>query len=394
MLNKIYLEIHSLTQVSSKRIFVPMNINFNLKNYLNKEGRSQVYLILTSSGNRKRIPLDIYVKPEDWDKSKQRAKPKTENCAAINLLIDQTFTKISDIRIHYRLSKIHLSLDRLVEEFKNKTPNYDFIAFMKHHTDNLILRPNSYKKHQSEISKLEEFKKFIPFSEITLEFINSYRGYLANKKKNAPTTIASSLRIISKFLRIAKKYGVFLNLDISEIKPGSTKGNRVNLTLEEVARLKSYYESGFIKEHHRLALGYFLFSCYTSLRISDIKNLKRQDLMGEAITYTSTKTLSNNIILLNKTAKDILTKNENLFVKWVSDQKLNKALKEIANICSIKKKIHFHVARHSFATNFLRKGGKIEDLQTMMDHSDIQTTMVYVHIVKSESIKSIYLMDD
>ena len=61
-------------------------------------------------------------------------------------------------------------------------------------------------------------------------------------------------------------------------------------------------------------------------------------------------------------------------------------LKEIASICSIKKKVHFHVARHSFATNFLRKGGKIEDLQTIMDHSDIQTTMVYVHIVKAGSM--------
>ena len=71
---------------------------------------------------------------------------------------------------------------------------------------------------------------------------------------------------------------------------------------------------------------------------------------------------------------------------------MNKALKEIANICSIKKKVHFHVARHSFATNFLRKGGKIEDLQVIMDHSDIQTTMVYVHIVRAESVKSIYLI--
>jgi integrase len=130
------------------------------------------------------------------------------------------------------------------------------------------------------------------------------------------------------------------------------------------------------------------------LRISDVKNLKRDDLTGDTIMYTSTKTRNNHTIILNKTAKKIVEENEDLFAKWTSDQKMNKALKEIANICSIKKKVHFHVARHSFATNFLRKGGKIEDLQVIMDHSDIQTTMVYVHIVRAESVKSIYLMDE
>lgn len=73
---------------------------------------------------------------------------------------------------------------------------------------------------------------------------------------------------------------------------------------------------------------------------------------------------------------------------------MNETLKKVADICGIRKKIHFHVARHSFATNFLRKGGKVEDLQIIMAHSDLKTTMVYVHMIKAESVKSIYLMDD
>lgn len=392
MLHQLYPGIDP--QVSSKRIFVPMNINFNLKNYINRDGRSQIYLILTSSGTRKRIPLDIHVKPEDWDRIKQRARNKTQNSETINLLLDQAFTKISDIRIHYRLSKVHLSLDKLVEEFKSKTPDYDFIAFMKHHTKNLILSKNSKKKHGSEIKKMEEFKSFIPFSEITLEFINSYRGWLSNTKLNQNTTIASSLKFISKFLRLAKKYGIFLNVDIDDIKPGSTSGNRINLDLEEVSKLKSFYNTEFIKDNHKLALGYFLFSCYTSIRISDIRKIKRGDLLQESISYVSTKTQKTHSIRLNRTAKEIAFANDHLFVVWMTDQYINRELKEISNICGIKKKMHFHVARHSFATNFLRKGGKVEDLQIIMDHSDISTTMEYVHIVKAESMESMFLLDD
>lgn len=392
MLINLYPEID--TQVSSKRIFVPMNINFNLKNYVNKEGTSQVYLIITSTGSRKRIPLDIYVRPENWDKLKQRLKNKTENSETINLMLDQVYTRLSDIRVHYRLSRLHLTLDKLVEEFKNKTPHYDFISFMKHHKEQMILTKNSKKKHNSEIKKLEEFKSFIPFSEITLEFVNGYRGWLSKTKSNQNTTIASSLKFIAKFLRLAKKYGIFLNIDIDDIKPGSTSGNRINLDLTEVAKLKAYYNTDFIKDNHRLALGYFLFSCYTSIRISDIRKIKREDLAKEAISFVTTKTQKAHSIRLNKTAREIVAGNQALFINWLTDQYINRELKEVANVCGIKKKMHFHVARHSFATNFLRKGGKVEDLQIIMDHSDISTTMEYVHIVKAECMESMFLLDD
>ena len=133
----------------SSKIFTPMNINFYLKNYINKEGKSPIYMYITSGGKRERIPMDIFIKPADWDNSKRRAKPKSENSETINLLLDQAYTKVSDIRVHYRLSKMHLSIDKLIDEFKNLTPNHDFISFMKHHTENLILRPSSYKKHLS-----------------------------------------------------------------------------------------------------------------------------------------------------------------------------------------------------------------------------------------------------
>ena len=195
-------------------------------------------------------------------------------------------------------------------------------------------------------------------------------------------------------MRLAKKYGIFLNIDIDDIKPGSTSGNRINLDLTEVAKLKAYYNTDFIKDNHRLALGYFLFSCYTSIRISDIRKIKREDLAKEAISFVTTKTQKAHSIRLNKTAREIVAGNQALFINWLTDQYINRELKEVANVCGIKKKMHFHVARHSFATNFLRKGGKVEDLQIIMDHSDISTTMEYVHIVKAECMESMFLLDD
>jgi site-specific recombinase XerD len=60
----------------------------------------------------------------------------------------------------------------------------------------------------------------------------------------------------------------------------------------------------------------------------------------------------------------------------------------------IKKKVTFHVSRHTFATSFLRAGGQIEKLQILLGHSSLQQVMVYVHIVASEANKEIFLLDD
>ena len=53
-------QFHSVEnlQALSKKIYVPMNVRFYLKNYLNKEGKSQVYLSISSEGKRDRLPLD------------------------------------------------------------------------------------------------------------------------------------------------------------------------------------------------------------------------------------------------------------------------------------------------------------------------------------------------
>jgi site-specific recombinase XerD len=52
----------------------------------------------------------------------------------------------------------------------------------------------------------------------------------------------------------------------------------------------------------------------------------------------------------------------------------------------IKKTVSFHVARHTFATTFLRIGGTVEVLQKLLGHSKLETTMEYIHIMEETLI--------
>ncbi len=64
---------------------------------------------------------------------------------------------------------------------------------------------------------------------------------------------------------------------------------------------------------------------------------------------------------------------------------MNAYLKELADICGIKKNLSMHVARHSFATSVtLSNGVPIETVSKMLGHNSLKTTQIYARIVDSK----------
>jgi len=61
---------------------------------------------------------------------------------------------------------------------------------------------------------------------------------------------------------------------------------------------------------------------------------------------------------------------------------MNSYLKEIADICGIKKQITFHIARHTFATTVtMLNGVPIESISKMLGHTNIKTTQHYAKML-------------
>ena len=93
---------------------------------------------------------------------------------------------------------------------------------------------------------------------------------------------------------MAKANGIKIYVNLDWVKVGSTGGRIIWLKEEEIKKMEEYYYSSFIPEHLKLSLGYFLFSCYTGLRISDVM---------EGIVMTSMLTPSSLFRLKRKCAK-------------------------------------------------------------------------------------------
>lgn len=98
-----------------------------------------------------------------------------------------------------------------------------------------------------------------------------------------------------------------------------------------------YYYNEFINPSHILPLGYFLFSCYTGLRISDIKIRTREEILSEKFQFSSVKTDSFQFMKLNDDARKMVMHRPELFDQKLVEQKINYHLKDIAKVCKIKK---------------------------------------------------------
>ena len=139
------------------------------------------------------------------------------------------------------------------------------------------------------------------------------------------------------------------------------------------------------------------FAYATGMRVTEIISLEVDDVNLEAgLVVCKTATKNRTIPLGSLSLKAVLVRNEEekaLFVningRRLTRQGFWKIIKYYKEQAHITKEITPHVLRHSFATHLLQNGADLKSIQTMLGHSDISSTQVYMQF-QDDSIKNIY----
>ena len=143
------------------------------------------------------------------------------------------------------------------------------------------------------------------------------------------------------------------------------------------------------KDRFKLA---FMFAYESGMRISEVLKLESRDIMADKILIRQGKGSKDRIVPIPKNLK---TKHLKLlpltFKNYESGSRcLQRAFKLSAKKSGLlenKPNAHFHSLRHSFATRCIEKGMGIHHVKTLLGHSSISTTNVYLVANPTDSLK-------
>ena len=78
----------------------------------------------------------------------------------------------------------------------------------------------------------------------------------------------------------------------------------------------------------------------------------------------------------------------------IDQSSVNKAIKQAVRKTGIAKKVSAHTFRHSFATHLLQRGTDIRTIQSLLGHKDLETTMIYTHVLQQGGEGVVSPLDD
>ncbi len=246
---------------------------------------------------------------------------------------------------------------------------------------------SNYKSHISRF--LNNFDENIEINKLSEDKIVEYfrKQYIdLNRCSNTLNVAICSVRFL---------YSVCFNRSLNEDVLPSTKLKRKIPTIMS----KQLFLKIFNEEHCLKYKCWLILAFCSGLRVEEIAKLKIENIFpneyklkvlgkGNKERYTILPDIVTKFLRMYCKEQHITSKQGYLFISHNKEDHINS--KSIINYFStlkiaynLEKNISFHTLRHSFATFYLMNGGNIITLKSMLGHSHLDTTNIYLHIAQN-----------
>lgn len=392
-----------------RRIMFSASIKADIRTwYVKKDGTTEIYLQVIIDRKKKVIGLGLFWPVNKFDRDAglcMKSSPKDNTWSDYNLIIREAIARANDIVTFHRLAGRELTIQEFEREYGLYFNRTSFVEYFQHKLEERlrkgVIKEITYRNQKYSLGILRKFSPELSFSQLTPALLKDLDLYMINKLKlKDPNTRFGRHKDYRCYLNLAIKDGYTKSHPYKEFKIPKAQGKWFPLSKQQYEVLHEYYSFPGINAFHKRTLRRFLFACHTGLRISDLMRCQYDWLINDTLVFLPQKTEKFGKLLrlpLTKYALQLFeeehTISGNAMFRDPTPQKSNETLKSISKVTNLNIRLHHHMARETFATLYLEFGGRLEVLKEYLAHSDIKTTMKYVHISQQRKRDEIARMD-
>lgn len=382
----------------------------------NKKGEAPVFMRLTINGERADASIKRFIEPHAWNSAKGKANEKCRGGKDLNLYLDAISANILRIQRDLELDKKEVSAQIILNRYlgKEQSDRHTLMEVFRAHNEKcralsgISLAPGTVIRYETTLRLTEEFlqksyqKEDCYLDEVTNQFIEDFEFFLKTVRRCCHNTTSKYLMNFKKIVRIALAKGWMKKDPFAQIRFHLDPVEREFLEKQE---LKTMLNKEITITRLAQIRDIFCFCCLTGLAFMDVQQLKPEHLVADIhgkiwIRKARQKTKNMcNIPLLDEAQKIInryrdhpYCQTHGVLLPVCSNQKMNSYLKELADICGIRKNLSTHCARHTFATLTLASGATIDNVAKMLGHANVNMTRRYAKVLDSSIMRDMEIV--
>lgn len=384
---------------------------FIRKTKLKKSGETPIMLRITIEGQLTELQLKRDVKPTLWNQNKERCTGKDAASLEINRYLESVKLRLFNIhrkmeeeekfinpmeikRKFLGLDKEHKMLFRIFQEHNDKCRE----LIGKDYAKVTVSRFDTCFRYLKEMVSKQYRMKDIPLREVNHAFIQDYIHFLKTEKNLHENTVIRYMKVIKKITNMALANDWISKNPFANIRFHEQESHKEFLTKEELQKLQ---RKEFDIPRLELVRDVFLFQCFSGLSFIDVSELKEEHIIADnegnlwiRKTRQKTKVMCNIPLLdiplqiLDKYKRHPLCLNKGVLLPVMCNQKVNSYLKEIADLCGIKKRLSTHTGRYTFSTVVaLANNVSLENVAKMLGHTSTKMTQRYARVLDQSILR-------
>lgn len=382
-----------------------------LKQSRQKGGKAKLFIRITVDGKRAEIATTHFIQPSHWDNSKGRMKSSSPQAVYINGFIDHasnsiqkhflTNAAVGNVITAPMLKDLYLGI-------KEKTDPKTLLDAFEYHRIKMTdlikagkVAKTTLAKYNYCQGKVESFLKHRfkikdkPLQELSLKFVTEFEHFLLVNEGMQTNSAHKYIVNLKRIMNVAVSLEWIPKNPFDNFRCSYTNPEREILTQSELDVMQ---HKVILMPRLAEVRDVFLFCCYTGFAYADVAKFEQNALTigmdgdywlstirQKTGTRESVPLLPLPMEMINRYKDHPVCVKYNKLLPVNSNQKYNSYLKEIADLCGIKKTLTSHMARHTFATTVtLSNGVPLETVSKMLGHTKLSTTQIYAKVLDTK----------